>query len=61
MDKTQLEARRQAAEDKFNELTKQMEDQQVELNRYQGEYRVLTELIDGLEEPIVTEEVEETK
>ena len=47
MTKDDLIARQQKSETKFDELTQQAQDIQVELNRLQGEYRILTEQIDN--------------
>lgn len=67
MNKDDLSKRRQAAETKFEELTKFVQqtqnslkgfglenysDVQAELNRLQGEYRVLTEQIDEPEQTV---------
>lgn len=48
MDKAVLEERRQQSEQRFNELERQKTTISEEMNRLQGEYRVLGELIDNL-------------
>ncbi|CAB4132683.1 hypothetical protein UFOVP253_51 [uncultured Caudovirales phage] len=48
---TQLQDRIVAAETRFNELLKQRDDINEELNRLQGEYRVLVELRDSEKQP----------
>lgn len=47
MDVATLESRKQQAEKKFNELETQKASIEVELNRLQGEYRVLNDLIEN--------------
>lgn len=56
MDKESLVKRRDDVEAKFEQQTTTREDTSQELLRLQGEYRLLTELINNLEEDKSAEE-----
>lgn len=51
MNKEDLTKKIVALEEKFNQLQKQREDINSELLRLQGEYRALSLIIEGLDEP----------
>lgn len=52
----QLKERMKKAEDRFNELTKQKEDIDLELHKLQGEYRLASELLAKKEEKVEPKE-----
>lgn len=48
MDRETLEARKASIEQRFTELSKEKSDIEVELNRLQGDYRTVVDLIENL-------------
>lgn len=57
MNKVSLEEKRAQVEERFNQLSSDRDNINVELNRLQGEYRTLSGLIEELDEKATKEPV----